>query len=108
VQVLLLALALIVTGLRCWIRIIKEHRALTVPDYLVWGGWLCAVGWTACSIKALYLQIDHPLQGVELATDSVEYLVVRKSHGRWTELQLHTNIRQQTLADKHLASRQSS
>jgi MOSC domain-containing protein YiiM len=36
------------------------------------------VGWVACSAKALYLQIDHPLMGEDLVTDSVDYLKVRE------------------------------
>jgi hypothetical protein len=35
------------------------------------------VGWVACSAKALYLQIEHPLVGDDLVTDSVDYLKVR-------------------------------
>jgi hypothetical protein len=29
-----------------------------------------------CSAIALYIQIDHPLQGPDLLSDSVEYLTV--------------------------------
>jgi hypothetical protein len=75
VQAFLVGLALAVTVLRCWVRIRVEHRGLTLPDYLVWGGWACALGWVVCSIKALYLEIDHPL-AEDMTTDSVDYLKV--------------------------------
>jgi hypothetical protein len=52
---------------------------LTIADYLVWGGWFCAVGWVACSIKALYIQIDHPL-AEDTTSDSVAYLKVRQHY----------------------------
>jgi len=55
-----------------------EHRSLTLPDYLVWGGFICALGWFACSTRALYILIDHPLDE-ETRSDSVEYLKVRKN-----------------------------
>jgi hypothetical protein len=48
---------------------------LTIADYLVWGGWICALGWFACSTRALYILIDHPLDE-ETKTDSVVYLKV--------------------------------
>jgi hypothetical protein len=70
-------LALSAIVLRSWVRVRIERRALTLPDYLVWCGWACAVGWVACSAKALYLQIEHPLEGEDLVTDSVDYLEVR-------------------------------
>ncbi|KAF2877700.1 hypothetical protein BDV95DRAFT_155473 [Massariosphaeria phaeospora] len=73
IQALLLGVALAVSVLRCFIRIKLEHRALTLPDYLVWGGWVCTAGWVACSIKSLSIQIDHPLDE-DLLTDSVDYL----------------------------------
>jgi len=75
IQGILLALALGVTILRCWIRLIVERRSLTLPDYLVWGGMVCAFGWFACSTKALYILIDHPLDE-ETRSDSVVYLKV--------------------------------
>ena len=75
IQALLLGLALAVTILRCWVRLHLEHRRLTSPDYLVWGGWICALGWFACSTKALYILIDHPLDE-ETRSDSVTYLKV--------------------------------
>lgn len=53
-----------------------ERRRLTLPDYLVWGGWVCTLGWVACSIRALNLQIKHPL-AEDLTTDSEDYLKVR-------------------------------
>jgi hypothetical protein len=75
VQALLLAVALGVTILRCCIRIRYEHRSLTIADWLVWGGWICALGWFGCSTRALYILIDHPLDE-ETKTDSVTYLKV--------------------------------
>ena len=77
IQGILLALALGVTILRCWIRLIVERRSLTLPDYLMWGGMVCALGWFACSTKALYILIDHPLDE-ETRSDSVVYLKVRR------------------------------
>ncbi|CAG5179634.1 uncharacterized protein ALTATR162_LOCUS9384 [Alternaria atra] len=73
VQALLVGLALAVTILRCWIRLHVEQRRLTIADYLVWGGWICALGWFACSTQALYILVDHPLNE-EAITDSVDYL----------------------------------
>lgn len=52
-----------------------ENRKLTVVDYLVWGGWLCTLGWFTCSTKSLYILIDHPLDE-ETRSDSVDYLKV--------------------------------
>jgi hypothetical protein len=74
VQALLLVVALGVTILRCCIRIRYEHRSLTIADWLVWGGWICALGWFGCSTRALYI-LDHPLDE-ETKTDSVTYLKV--------------------------------
>lgn len=75
-QALLLALALATTILRSWVRLRLERRGMTLPDYLVWCGWLCTVGWVACSITALNIQRTHPLTGSDLLSDSVEYLKV--------------------------------
>ncbi|RMZ73430.1 hypothetical protein GMOD_00007938 [Pyrenophora seminiperda CCB06] len=72
-QAVLLALALAVTILRFWLRSSVERRVLTSADYLVWGGWFCALGWVACSSKALVILIDHPLDD-ETRSDSVDYL----------------------------------
>jgi hypothetical protein len=72
----LLGLALAVMVLRSWVRVRIERRGLMLPDYFVWCGWVAALGWVICSIKALYLQLDHPLMGEELETDSVDYLKV--------------------------------
>ncbi|CAE7175526.1 hypothetical protein PTNB73_02838 [Pyrenophora teres f. teres] len=72
-QALLLALALGVTTLRFWLRSSVERRKLTLADYLVWGGWFCALGWVACSSKALVILIDHPLDE-ETRSDSIDYL----------------------------------
>jgi hypothetical protein len=70
----------VITLLRYWVRLGVEKRSLTFPDYLVWGGWLCTLGWFICSIVALRIQIDHPLVEPDLTTESVAYLVVcRKS-----------------------------
>jgi hypothetical protein len=75
-QSLLLALALATTLLRYWVRLGVEKRKLTLPDYLVWAGWLCTLGWFVCSIISLQVQIDHPLVEPDLLTDSKTYLVV--------------------------------
>lgn len=74
IQAAAIALALLVTILRIWVRLRLEHRTLTAPDYLVWCGWLFTLGWFICSIKALNLGINHPVHPVTGATDSVEYL----------------------------------
>ncbi|KAK2470379.1 hypothetical protein H9L39_18076, partial [Fusarium oxysporum f. sp. albedinis] len=74
IQAVALLLALPVTILRGWVRFCLEHRAFTTPDYLVWCGWMFTLGWFACSIRALNLGIDHPVDPVTGATDSVEYL----------------------------------
>jgi hypothetical protein len=77
VQALLLSLALVIMLMRCWVRLRIEHRKhLTLPDYLVWGGWLFTLGWTVCSTIALNIQLTHPLEEPDLTTDSVQYLVV--------------------------------
>jgi hypothetical protein len=65
--------------LRSWVRLGVENRSLTLPDYLVWGGWLCNLGWFICSIVSLENQIRHPLVEPDLTTDSVAYLVVRRT-----------------------------
>jgi len=72
---LLLALALGVTILRFWVRYSVERRQLTLADYLVWGGWFCALAWVICSSIALVILIDHPLDE-ETRSDSVVYLKV--------------------------------
>jgi hypothetical protein len=79
-QAVLLGLALVTTVLRCWVRLGLEKRRLTFPDYLVWCGWLCTLGWVICSAISLHIQIDHPLVEPDLTTDSVAYLVVRPTH----------------------------
>lgn len=76
---MLVALALATTVLRSWIRLCLERRQLTIPDYLVWGGWFSTLGFFICSGIALYIQIDHPLVGPYLMTDSVAYLKVSDS-----------------------------
>lgn len=74
IQSVLLVVALAITVLRCYIRIFIEHRKLTLPDYLVWGGWFSTLGFTIGSAIALNIQIDHPLIEPDLLTDSVAYL----------------------------------
>jgi len=69
----LLALALIVTILRFYLRSAVEHRELTLADWLVWGGWFCTLGWVACSWNALVILKTHPLDE-ETKSDSVDYL----------------------------------
>ena len=76
-QLILLSLALVVTVLRCWIRLRVERRGLTPTDYLVWGGWVCTAGWVACSIRSLNIEKHHPL-AEDTTSDSVEYLKVCK------------------------------
>ncbi|KAJ9651201.1 hypothetical protein H2198_009503 [Neophaeococcomyces mojaviensis] len=95
VQVILLALSLFITILRCWVRLRLERRALTISDYLIWGGWACSVGWVMCSITTLHLQIDHPLDPVDLTSDSVTYLKVRDMHTTLDEMGCHRKIRVQ-------------
>ncbi|KAF2657344.1 hypothetical protein K491DRAFT_330516 [Lophiostoma macrostomum CBS 122681] len=72
-QALLLGLAFAITVLRCWVRLHIEHRTLTISDYFIWAGWACTLGWFICSVKALNLQKDHPLDE-DGYTDSVDYL----------------------------------
>ena len=72
-----LSLALFVTILRVWVRLHLEQRVLTVPDYLVWGGWACSLGWFICSVKALNIGRDHPVDPDTGASDSIENLKAR-------------------------------
>jgi len=65
--------------MRSCVRLRIERRNFIHPDYLVWSGWLCALGWFICSVLALQLQINHPLADLDQKTDSVEYLVVRET-----------------------------
>jgi hypothetical protein len=83
-QVILLVLALATMVLRYWTRLRIERRSLTLPDYLVCCGWLCTIGWVACSVTALYIERDHPLQGPDLLSDSVEYLIVCLMYGLYS------------------------
>jgi hypothetical protein len=86
-QAFLVAMTLAITVLRCWIRLRIEHRNLTLPDYLVWGGWFFTVGWFLCSAIALHIQIDHPiLPENDHKTDSVSYMVVCTMTHMWTFL----------------------
>ncbi|KAF4985315.1 hypothetical protein FGRMN_11235 [Fusarium graminum] len=74
IQALALFVSLLVTLLRGWVRLGLEQRALTAPDYLVWGGWLCTLGWFICSIISLNIGKDHPVDPDTGETDSVPYL----------------------------------
>ncbi|KAF3038731.1 hypothetical protein E8E11_005943 [Didymella keratinophila] len=74
VQFLLVAIALAITVLRCYIRIFLERRSLTLPDYLVWGAWFSTLGFCTGSVVALKLQLAHPLVEPNLVTDSEVYL----------------------------------
>lgn len=76
VQFVLVAIALAITVLRCYIRIFIERRTLTLPDYLVWGAWISTLGFCIGSVVALKLQLAHPLVEPELLTDSTAYLKV--------------------------------
>lgn len=84
---MLVVLALAITLLRCYIRLFLERRKLTLPDYLVCGGWVSTLGFTIGSVIALQLQLAHPLIEPDLLTDSIEYMKVRttiprcKGHG---------------------------
>ncbi|KAF3007505.1 hypothetical protein E8E13_005560 [Curvularia kusanoi] len=74
IQFVLLIVALVVTLLRCYIRIFLERRTLTLPDWLVWGGWFGTLGFGVGSIVALNIQRSHPLVEPDLVTDSKAYL----------------------------------
>lgn len=80
VQFVLVAIALAITVLRCYIRIFLERRSLTLPDYLVWGAWISTLGFCVGSVVALKLQLTHPLVEPDLLTDSTAYLKVRTKH----------------------------
>ncbi|KAH4957638.1 hypothetical protein HBH77_120230 [Parastagonospora nodorum] len=75
-QALLIFLAFATTLVRSCIRLRIERRSFTLPDYFVWAGWLCSLGWFICSVLALRLQINHPLAEPDQTTDSVDYLVI--------------------------------
>lgn len=77
IQFVLVALALAITALRCYIRVFLERRTLTLPDYLVWGGWFSTLGFCIGSVVALKIQIAHPLIEPDLLTDSTAYMKVR-------------------------------
>jgi hypothetical protein len=70
------AIALVITVLRCYIRLFLERRSLTLPDYLVWGAWFSTLGFCTGSVVALKLQLAHPLVEPDLVTDSEAYLKV--------------------------------
>jgi len=78
-QVALLVLALAITLLRCFVRLKIEARALTLSDYLVWGGWFFTLAWVACQCHALYIGIDHPITN-DYYSNSVVYLKVYLIH----------------------------
>lgn len=73
---MLVGITFAVTVLRCYIRIFIERRTLTLPDWLVWGGWLSTLGFCIGSSISLNIQIEHPLVEPDLVTDSVAYLKV--------------------------------
>ncbi|KAH7305463.1 hypothetical protein B0I35DRAFT_492840 [Stachybotrys elegans] len=75
IQAFMIGLALCVTLLRIWVRLRIEQRALTLPDYFVWAAWIFASGWFICSILALNIGVEHPLDEIGI-TDSTEYLKV--------------------------------
>ncbi|KAH7392307.1 hypothetical protein DE146DRAFT_136229 [Phaeosphaeria sp. MPI-PUGE-AT-0046c] len=75
-QGILVALALTVTILRCWIKLRLDRRKLSLPEYFAWGAWVFTLGWFICSAIALHIQIHHPLASADdPSTDSVPYLV---------------------------------
>lgn len=74
---MLVAIALAITVLRCYIRLFLERRTLNLPDYLVWGAWFSTLGFCTGSIVALKLQLAHPLLEPDLLTDSTAYMKVR-------------------------------
>jgi len=74
-QVILLALALSITLLRCFVRLRIEARALTLSDYLVWVGCIFTTAFVVCQGIALNAARTHPLVD-DTYTDSVVYLKV--------------------------------
>lgn len=70
---ILLALTLSVTLLRCFVRLRIEARALTLSDYFVWTGWVFTLAFVICQCIALHAVLDHPLVDATY-TDSVVYL----------------------------------
>ena len=76
IQALLVALALGVTTLRCWVRLRFERRGLTISDWLTCIGWLFVLGWFICSTIALQILLSHPPTGSRMLVDSVAYLKV--------------------------------
>ena len=75
-QVILLALTLSITLLRCFVRLRIEARALTLSDYLVWVGCVFTTAFVVCQGIALNAARTHPLVD-DTYTDSVVYLKVR-------------------------------
>lgn len=65
---------MIITLLRCYIRVFLERRSLSLPDWLVWGGWIGTLGFAVGSIVSLNIQRTHPLTLPDLTTDSTAYL----------------------------------
>lgn len=74
-QVILLALTLSITLLRCFVRLRIEARALTLSDYLVWVGCIFTVAFVICQGVALNAARTHPLVD-DTYIDSVVYLKV--------------------------------
>jgi hypothetical protein len=74
-QVILLALTLSITLLRCFVRLRIEARALTLSDYLVWVGCISTVAFVICQGIALNAARTHPLVD-DTYIDSVVYLKV--------------------------------
>lgn len=72
---ILLALTLSITLLRCFVRLRIEARALTLSDYLVWVGYTFTVAFVVCQGVALNAARTHPLVD-DTYTDSVVYLKV--------------------------------
>ncbi|KAH0286297.1 hypothetical protein M436DRAFT_86321 [Aureobasidium namibiae CBS 147.97] len=72
-QVVLLAVTLSITLLRCFVRLRIEARALTLSDYLVWVGYAFTVAFVVCQGVALNAARTHPLVD-DTYTDSVVYL----------------------------------
>lgn len=74
---MLVAIALAITILRCYIRVVLERRTLNLPDYLVWGAWFSTLSFCIGSVVALKLQLAHPLIEPDLLTDSTAYMKVQ-------------------------------
>lgn len=73
-QAVLLSSALAILGLRFYARIAVEKRPPILADYLVVGGWLCALSWCIAQTHAIYVLVDHPYSEETGLATSVEYL----------------------------------